>query len=104
MVPEIPKLRELRVPNTYPLVISSIKKIFSHPTQSYKVAGWLKQFKTNWRTITSDQEVLQTVTGSRVEWFETFRQVKPPQGQKFLTSEKELIEKEIKELEEREAI
>ena len=38
--------------------------------------------------------MLQTVRGCKVELFETFRQVKPQQGHKFLTSEKELIERD----------
>ena len=101
---EVPKLPELRGANIYPLVNSSIKKLFSYPTQSYKIAGRLKHFQANWRKKTSDQEVLQTVSGCTVELFETPHQVKPPQAHKFSTPEKELIEKEIKELEEKGAI
>ena len=101
---DVPKLPELRGPNIFPLVNSSIKKLFSYPTQSYKIAGRLKHFQTNWRKITSDQEVLWTVSGCKVELFETPHQVKPPQAHKFSTPEMELIEKEIKELEEKEAI
>ena len=44
---EVPKLPELRGPNIYPLVNSSIKKLFSYPTQSYKIAGQVKHFQAN---------------------------------------------------------
>ena len=109
-LPEIPELREvsklpeLRGPNIYPLVNSSIKKLFSYPTQSYKIAGRLEHFLANWRKITSDQKMLQTVSGYKVELFETPHQIKPPQAHKFSTPEKALTEKEIKELEEKGAI
>ena len=48
--------------------------------------------------------MLQTVSGCKVELFETPHQVKPPQVHKFSTPEKVLIEKEMKELEEKGAI
>ena len=101
---EVPKLPELRGPNIYPLVNSSIKKLFSYPTQSYKIAGRLEHFLANWRKITKDQKMLQTVSGCKVELFETPHQIKPPQAHKFSTPEKALTEKEIKELEEKGAI
>ena len=61
-------------------------------------AGNLTSFLSEWRTITSDREILDIKTGTTIDFRYLPVQHGPPAIQEFSDTESEIIETEIKKL------
>lgn len=61
-------------------------------------AGQLSHKLCEWRKLTSDSEVLQTVWGEEIEFYSLPHQINAPKENKFSTAEQLVVEQEIKKL------
>ena len=60
--------------------------------------GRLRHYVHNWREITSDKHILQTVTGYKIEFSEPPYQYRPPTATQFSEQEAELVQTEVDKL------
>ena len=60
--------------------------------------GRLRHYVHNWREITSDKHILQTVTGYKIEFSEPPYQYRPPTATQFSEQEVELVQTEVNKL------
>ena len=78
--------------------------LVSIPLPHIPVGGCLTHFLDFWRTLTSDREILQTVSGLKIDFIEHVYQTNPAPPLVFTPEEELATDKEIKSLLERGAI
>ena len=61
-------------------------------------AGQIINYADQWRKLTSDPEILETVTGQNIEFYQISIQIKPPFQPKWSPEEAEFIDSEIPSL------
>lgn len=74
--------------------LSSLIEYFTKQADCFR-AGQLTHKLCEWRKITSDSEVLQTVCGEEIEFNNIPHQVKPPKENTFSKAEQLVAEQEI---------
>ena len=86
------------VSNDHNAFMACVDKLKSHQTDKLKtfMAGCLKQHNASWEALTSDSEVLSTVSGLPVE-FETIPHL-PQRPNRFATAEQQIIDQNIEKL------
>ena len=72
--------------------------LVSIPLPYILVGGCLTHFLDFWRTLTSDQEILQTVSGLKIDFIEHVYQTNPAPPLMFTPEEELAADKEIKSL------
>jgi hypothetical protein len=75
-----------------------------HLNVNCPIAGRLKHFLPNWKSITQDPRILQVVKGYPIDFSETSVQVHPPKLIIVSVENQVLIETEVQKLASKEAI
>ena len=70
----------------------------SIPLLHIPVAGRLKYFANFWYSLTSDPEIIQTVTGLQLDFVDTVTQIAPLPELKFSLEEQRATDEEIETL------
>ena len=61
----------------YESLLPSLVEVYGLEADDFQV-GQLPHFVNEWRALTSDTEILETVTGQHIEFNETPVQINPP--------------------------
>ena len=92
----ISKLQSLEV-SDYQSFLPSLLAFFRCRVSIFQ-AGQISQCVQQWRNLTSDSEILETVLGQRIEFTLTQVQITPPPQPTWSKTEEEFIEMEIQRL------
>ena len=89
----------------YPKVYHSVKRLFPVKiSPGLPLAGRVKHFAKNWEKLTKDPAELNMVYGYRIPFIEHPYQTSLPVGGKITPKKKELVEEEINQMLEKDAI
>ncbi len=86
-------LTELQV-STYNTLLPSLLVYLENKVKMFK-AGNLAAYVKEWQALTSDPEIMETLTGQRIEFFEIPVQSKTLMNVKFTEAQTKLVDHEI---------
>ena len=92
----IAKLSQMQV-RQYESLVPSLFKYFEHKVANFKV-GQLSTFYFAWKDLTSDSEILETVSGQRIEFYQKPVQLNLPVQPNYLCQQGQVIDSEIQNL------
>ena len=81
----------------FEMLLPNIITGLEHSVKNFK-AGNLARFLNKWKTISSDREIIDMITGTTIEFEHIPVQTRPPAIQQFSDTEVQIIETEISKL------
>ena len=82
--------------SNFPSHVTEIKALFTEQCNTFQ-AGRVAKSLDNWKSVTSDKDILTTVLGTKIEFSEFPEQNALPQT-KFNKGEKSIVKEEIRKL------